>query len=1715
MSGIDTRIVEMKMDNSQFQQGVAQTLSSMEKLNAGMKMEGATKGFANLASAAKGVSLDHIASGVDAISSKFSAMSVIAVTALATIANKAVNVGLSMAKSFTIAPLKDGLAEYELKLNSVQTILANTQAAGTNLKDVNATLAELNDYSDKTIYNFGEMARNIGTFTAAGVDLETATGSIKGIANLAALSGSNSQQASTAMYQLSQAISAGKVNLMDWNSVVNAGMGGSVFQRALAQTAVEMGTIDEGALKLTGSMKKVSINGQSFRESITSANGESWLTSDVLTKTLNQFTGDMTAAELAAEGFTEAQIESIMKQAATASDAATQVKTFTQLMGTLKESAGSGWAESWQLIVGDFEQAKKLWTSVNNVFGGYIKSSADARNKVLADWDALGGRTKLIEGISSAWSALEAIMKPIKDAFRNIFPPATGKQLLGITSAFATFTKSLTISKKTAFDLKRIFSGVFAVLDIGWMVIKELVGVLGGLFGEATKGSGSFLEFAGRIGEWLVALRNAIKQGDDLKQFFSGLKTVLSAPIVLLRTLAGWLGKIFTGMSDVDTTGLDALSDRLFSFGALGRLIGSAWTKTMAFIKSAAKIFGPIASTFVDFVQGIGTKIKEGMGDIDYSTLLDGINTGLFAGLLVLIRKFLKDGFSVNADIGGGLFGSIKDTFKGVTGSLEAMQMKLKADVLLKIAGALALLTVSVVALSLIDSAALTKSLAAMSVMFVQLMGSMAIFEQLSMGKSFTKMPVIATSLILLSTAILILTAAVANLARLSWEELAKGLVGVGGLLAALTLFTKFASVNKGSVGSGLGLILLATAIKILASAMGDFAKYSWMDIAKGLVSMAGALTVMSIALKLIPATAVFSAAGVLIVAASLGMIAEALGKFGGMSWDVIGKGLLTLAGALVLISGALALLPPSTLLSAAAIFVAASSLGMIANALAVMGSMSLEQMAKGLSTLAISLGIIATAMALMSGALPGAAALLVVAAAMSVLAPILVTFGAMSWEAIAKGLIGLAGALAIIGIAGLVLTPVVPLIALLGAAILLLGTGMLAAGAGLLLFSTGLAALSVVGAAGAAALTGLVAAMISLIPMAMTAIGNGIIAFAKVIAGNVSTFASAMTALITALLMAIQRTAPKVVQTLMALITLLVDALTKALPRFVAQGVAMIVSILSGIAKQMKALVAAAVKVVTAFIDGIADNIDDIIKSGMNLLIKFIEGVTKAVGENSDRLTTAGGDLATAIVQGMVNGIGKGISAVTTAATDLAKSALNAAKSFLGIKSPSKEFYKLGVYVNEGFVNGLTGNRTQINAAFSYLKDALSEMMKTATADIKEAQAKLAKLTSARVKDYAAIRATTSALAQARRELKASTAARTELDKNLRDETARLSKLSDEYERYTTKLEAANTVLADAKKTRDDFATSVSDQYDNLPTISGETTLQDFANDMRKQAADTRTFATAIQKLRDLGLNDVLYRELLTKGATALPFVNELLGTGKDGVTQINVLGAELTKSASTLGTSASKALYQAAVDSAQGLVDGLEANMDKIEIQMDKIADAMVAAIKRKLGIKSPSRVFMQIGKFSNEGLADGLKKYSGVVTTASGLVGQEAIDAMKKSISGLSTLMDANVDMNPTIAPILDLTKVKKDASQLGGILGAHPLAIAQAYRQAQALSSEYTAGREASLGEAIQATRSGDFTYIQNNTSPKALSSADIYRQTKNQLSVMKKGAPATV
>lgn len=589
---VDSRVVEMRFDNQQFESNVNTSMGTIAKLKQALRFDGVGKGFSNISSSVKNVNMNPLSSAVETVGLKFSALQVMATTALANITNSAVNAGKRIVAAFTIDPIKSGFQEYETQINAVQTILANTESKGTTLGDVNKALDELNTYADKTIYNFTEMTRNIGTFTAAGVDLETSVSAIKGIANLAAVSGSTSQQASTAMYQLSQALASGTVKLQDWNSVVNAGMGGEVFQNALKRTARNMGIAVDGMIAKAGS----------FRESL-SKNG--WLTTEVLTETLAQISGAYTETDLIAKGYTETQTKEILKLADTAVNAATKVKTFTQLVDTLKEAAQSGWTQSWEYIVGDFNQAKTFWTEVSDMVGDTIGKSADRRNSVLkgamqSNWD------RLIEQINEA----------------------------GIeTSDFES----------------RVIS---AAKEMGYLNADKLVESCGSLENAIKSGaiSSSVLE---------KAISGVSEKAVDLSGITEDLKKGMSGDDILkiqtaLKNLGFDLGKFGEEADGLDGKLGSATENAIKEFQKLNglKVTGIIDDKTLAALDKASTKMQTIEGDYQSLIDNIREK---GGQELLHESLLNGIK-GLL-GVIKTVGEAWRNTFSITPE---GLFNAIK-----------------------------------------------------------------------------------------------------------------------------------------------------------------------------------------------------------------------------------------------------------------------------------------------------------------------------------------------------------------------------------------------------------------------------------------------------------------------------------------------------------------------------------------------------------------------------------------------------------------------------------------------------------------------------------------------------------------------------------------------------------------------------------------------------------------------------------------------------------------------------------------------------------------------------------------------------------------------------------------------------------------------------------------------------------------------------------------------
>lgn len=1342
---VDQRVVEMRFDNKQFENNIQTSLSSIDKLKKSLNMDGATKGLESVEKASGKINLSGLSNAVETVNAKFSALEVMAITALANITNSAVNAGKSIVSALTIDPIKTGFQEYETQINAVQTILANTSSKGTTLDQVNNALDELNHYADMTIYNFTEMTRNIGTFTAAGVDLDTSVSAIKGIANLAAVSGSNSQQASTAMYQLSQALAAGTVKLQDWNSVVNAGMGGQVFQDALKETARVHGIAIDDMIKDEGS----------FRETLQ----KGWLTSDILTETLSKFTGDLNEEQLRTMGYSEEQIASIIKMGQTANDAATKVKTFSQLFDTLKEAAQSGWTQSWEIIVGDFEEAKELLTEMSDTFSAIINSSADARNSMLQGWKDLGGRTALIEAARNAFEGVLSIIKPVKEAFREIFPPMTAQQLYNITDALRNLTAHLKLSDTNSENLKRTFKGLFAVIDIVKQAFIAVAKGVGSLLGGTGDLASSILSVTARFGDWLVKLDETIKKTDifnvAIQTVIKYIKTGAAVATDLIdkavdavtrfanaikqkydtggfAVIHSVLERVHTRMSEVGEAADGMRSGVEIAIGAMGKALeNSKFLQALQALWDGVKTIGTgIAKAMKTLASGF----VEDISDVNFSSVFDVLSGISLAGIAVGINKFLKGITDAVSDVTK-LTDQIKGILDSVRGCFEAYQTQLKAGTLIKIASAIAILASALKKIASLSWNEIAKGLTGITVISGVLAGVAKVIskDEKTIAKG-------AFNLIFLATAVKILASACKDISQLSWSELAKGLTGVGVLMAEIALFLNTAKFSGKAVSTATGILVLSAAIKVLASACKDFGSMQWSEIGKGLTSIGILLTEIAAFTNLTGNAKHVVSTGVALIAiaGAMKIMASAVQDFGSMQWDEIGRGLTVMAGALAEITLAVNLMPKNMVSTGVGLIAVASALTILSNVLSSMGNFTWEEIAKGLVTMGGALAELSIALNLMNGTLAGSAALLIASASLAVLAPVLSILGAMSWEAIAKGLVSLAGAFAIIGVAGAVLSPIIPSILALAGAFTLIGVGVAATGAGLLAAGLGLQALAIgltaIAAAGTAGSTALVAALAviitgvaDLIPAVLVKLAEGIAQFCVALAGAAPQILESLVVIITACLAAISNVVPQLVEVLVTLLVTTLQTLAEHTPEIVQAVFDILIACLQGIANNIGMVVQTAIDIVLNFIDGIAQKLPDVIQSGVNLLLSFIEGIISAIDNNSERLANDIRNLFKALIRaavlvltggvvdikevgskimnsGLISGIKEKLSNLKETVRDLISNAKQV------IQDKINDFKDVGKHIIGGLISGITDKASDLaNSAINAAKSAVN----------------------------------------------------------------------------------------------------------------------------------------------------------------------------------------------------------------------------------------------------------------------------------------------------------------------------------------------------------------------------------------------------------------------
>ena len=721
------------------------------------------------------------------------------------------------------------------------------------------------------------------------------------------------------------------------------------------------------------------------------------------------------------------------------------------------------------------------------------------------------------------------------------------------------------------------------------------------------------------------------------------------------------------------------------------------------------RFFGSIIGSIGEFILTAIEKTTSYLKTLTFQELLALINTSFFIAMYAMITKMAKTFGTVGKSFSGTL-DSISEALKGFGGKDETI-----ADKIMKIGIALGILAASAWVLSTIDTKNLIKALVAISVMMVQLSLTMKIMSKMEFGED-AKIMKAAFLLMAMAVAILILASAVKKFEGLSWQDLAKGLIGVSVLLAGLALFTKFADMSGGaSVKASVSLIILAVAIRLLATSVEKFGTMDVATLQKGLLVLGLLLAGLAGMTKIMNGAQLMSASiGLLILSGALIVLSKTLEYYAGLDWNMLVDGLSKLAATLISVGISARALPGNLPITALGLIVMAGALAVMIPVLTALGSMPIPVIRQALIVLAIQLGVMAAAMWVMSapGTLAGAAALVVVVGALYLLLPILITLGSLPLEVVALGLIAIAGVFVIFALGGMALAPVVPVLIAFAAALGLIGLAVMLVGAGIALFGIGFAAMAAAVVAGGAVLVGALQSLIMMLPLFAQQVGLAIVAFGVVIRDSAPVIGTAIEAVIRALITAVSNLIPDIIALFTRLVLEAAWAVERTVPQLAAAGMRMMLDLLTRIRAGVPAIVEQAMLLMHDFLSTVADNIGPIVDEATRLMVEFMDGIERNIPqlvESGERMVrtfirevgaallggvgdmlAAGTELAGNIVTGMVNGIAGGIGQITTAATNLARNALSAAKNFLGIDSPSKEFMKVGRYTDEGFAKGM-----------------------------------------------------------------------------------------------------------------------------------------------------------------------------------------------------------------------------------------------------------------------------------------------------------------------------------------------------------------------------------------------------------------------------------------
>lgn len=1055
---VDERVVEMRFNNAQFESKVQQTMKTLTAFDKKLKLDGAEKGFEKISGVAEKMNFTKLESAIENLGSKFSAMEVIGVSALARITSQAVDAGERLVKSLSLDQVTAGWNKYAQKTASVQTIM---NATGKSITKVNSYLDKLMWYSDETSYGFTDMTQSLGQLTAAGGDIDKMIPMIMGIANATAYAGKGASEFQRVIYNLNQSYSQGYLNLMDWKSVELAGVATAELKQQIIDTGVELGKIKKGAVTVG-----------TFGSTLS----KKWADKTVMETAFGKL-ADFTMAikegvdngtyKNASEGIA-ALADQYDEATVKAFKAAQEAKSFSEAIDATKDAVSSGWLETFEIIFGNYDIAKGFWTDLTDSLWDLFAAGKDSRNDLLSGAFDNGWTQMMKSGLSDVSDLLET---GLYQGLSNVgvitdedvekagsFGAAVGEALKkgklstetlekALRGAGNGFSKMLDLSdaelKKLGYTRKEVenisskFTKFFEKVDDGTLSISDfadkmtqtsgrehlfngILNVLNDISAALQPMKDAFNDILGPTCEGIYKALTAFDEftgklqlsedtADKVQRAFAGFFSVIKMGLSFLKGVGSGIATVFTSLSPVGNSLLTLaanIGDYFVKLEQSSNITGtfSEVLSTLSYILD--KVAGGIQKV-IDWIIELGTKT---------SVVFDPIKAvgTWFENFISFITPKLK----WLADKIGEIFEELGSGVSGAFGNLNTNAVWGFANAGM-IAGLVAGIKGFLAAFKDIGST-IKDTVGGVTELLNKLGEAIAAWKN---NKNAETLKTIATAVAILAGSLVVLS-------MVKPERLAASVGAMISLfielLAALAIYDEITKKTK-KVGKGTSsMVVMAAGVLILSSALKKIADIDSEKLVSSVIALGAVmaeLVAAQIAISKWAPDGAKHAMSMLVMAAAVRVLAGAIEQLGSLEWDEIVKGLVAVGGLLAEVAAFSALSKFSELSvgKAAGILILAAALAVLEKSVTAFSKMSLKQIGRGLAAVGGLLAEIAAFSFLSSFAdhiLSTAVAMTILSGGLLILSNAMANLGGMSLEQIGAALAALGGGLIEMGIA-------------------------------------------------------------------------------------------------------------------------------------------------------------------------------------------------------------------------------------------------------------------------------------------------------------------------------------------------------------------------------------------------------------------------------------------------------------------------------------------------------------------------------------------------------------------------------------------------------------------------------------------------------------------------------------------------------------------------